>query len=527
MEKDKKKYTTTTSKSVHHAIPDPKIKHKGLNLFPGKQVELNPQLKSEDVQVAVAVLNKKFENFLFERHISSKVTDPITESLKNKSHKSGIDITILEEVFKRGLSSWNPYICKNSTQEQWAFARVNSFISGGKAVELDSDLTESLRKKKIDINNPDNRLDGTTTANIAFRQNTPGQTVSERIIHTKYGGTDDPCWTGYVQKGTKIKNGKVVPNCVPIGEEAGCPLIDEEGLMDKVYAAGRNFADTATLGGYKYARAGVDYTAKNLGNKLGFNVKPTTYKKELDQEVEKLDKDWKQEPGASLAGIGSAMAVPLAGQYGAGVKTAQGIGGQALDSYGKIVKLYPLVKKALGYENKTKNTEVTRQSKNNLSQGKKLVGEEAGCSLIDEEKEVWDKPNPVQKAGKSKKLSPAQKAKAKARAKAAGRPYPNMVDNIAVAKEEVELSEKSAAWQRKEGKNPKGGLNEKGRKSYERENPGSDLKPPQPQGGARQRSFCARMGGMPGPMKDSKGRPTRKALALRKWRCGSVRRKKR
>jgi len=77
----------------------------------------------------------------------------------------------------------------------------------------------------------------------------------------------------------------------------------------------------------------------------------------------------------------------------------------------------------------------------------------------------------------------------------------------------------SAAWQRKEGKNPEGGLNEKGRKSYERENPGSDLKAPQPEGGPRKRSFCARMGGMEGPMKDEKGRPTRKALALRKWKC--------
>lgn len=78
---------------------------------------------------------------------------------------------------------------------------------------------------------------------------------------------------------------------------------------------------------------------------------------------------------------------------------------------------------------------------------------------------------------------------------------------------------KESAWQRKEGKNSSGGLNEKGRKSYERENPGSDLKAPQPEGGPRKRSFCARMGGMKGPMKDEKGRPTRKALALRKWKC--------
>ena len=86
----------------------------------------------------------------------------------------------------------------------------------------------------------------------------------------------------------------------------------------------------------------------------------------------------------------------------------------------------------------------------------------------------------------------------------------------------MELKEKSAAWQRKEGKNKEGGLNEKGRKSYERENPGSDLKAPQPEGGPRKRSFCARMGGVKGPMKDEKGRPTRKALALRKWKCSEA-----
>ena len=96
--------------------------------------------------------------------------------------------------------------------------------------------------------------------------------------------------------------------------------------------------------------------------------------------------------------------------------------------------------------------------------------------------------------------------------------------------EEVEqVDEKSAAWQRKEGKNKEGGLNAAGRRSYERENPGSDLKAPvsaaqakKSKGGKaakRRKSFCARMGGMPGPMKDSKGRPTRKALALRKWDC--------
>lgn len=70
---------------------------------------------------------------------------------------------------------------------------------------------------------------------------------------------------------------------------------------------------------------------------------------------------------------------------------------------------------------------------------------------------------------------------------------------------------------------PKGGLNAKGREYFKRKE-GANLKPPAPdpkneKDAARRKSFCARMGGMPGPMKDDKGRPTRKALALKAWKC--------
>jgi hypothetical protein len=62
------------------------------------------------------------------------------------------------------------------------------------------------------------------------------------------------------------------------------------------------------------------------------------------------------------------------------------------------------------------------------------------------------------------------------------------------------------------------GLTAKGRAKYNAAT-GSNLKAPQPQGGARKDSFCARMSGMPGPMKDEKGRPTRKAASLARWKC--------
>ena len=78
----------------------------------------------------------------------------------------------------------------------------------------------------------------------------------------------------------------------------------------------------------------------------------------------------------------------------------------------------------------------------------------------------------------------------------------------------------SPAWTRSEGKSESGGLNETGRKSYERANPGSDLKAPQPEGGARKRSFCARMRGMRKRQKASNNTgQDRLSKALRKWKC--------
>lgn len=79
---------------------------------------------------------------------------------------------------------------------------------------------------------------------------------------------------------------------------------------------------------------------------------------------------------------------------------------------------------------------------------------------------------------------------------------------------------------KKAHQNPKGGLNAAGRAHFKRTE-GANLKPPvsagaakkSPKAAARRKSFCARMGGVAGPMKDEKGRPTRKALALRKWDC--------
>ena len=85
----------------------------------------------------------------------------------------------------------------------------------------------------------------------------------------------------------------------------------------------------------------------------------------------------------------------------------------------------------------------------------------------------------------------------------------------------IRKHQKSAAWQRSEGKDPKGGLNEKGRASYNRET-GGHLQKPQPEGGSRRDSFCARMKGMKAKLtsKETANDPdSRINKSLRAWKC--------
>jgi hypothetical protein len=90
--------------------------------------------------------------------------------------------------------------------------------------------------------------------------------------------------------------------------------------------------------------------------------------------------------------------------------------------------------------------------------------------------------------------------------------------------DDQDLIAETAAWQKKSGKNKNGGLNAKGVASYRSKlQTAVTTKPSKLKKGSkaskRRKSFCARMSGVKGPMKKPNGKPTRKALALRKWNC--------
>ncbi len=135
----------------------------------------------------------------------------------------------------------------------------------------------------------------------------------------------------------------------------------------------------------------------------------------------------------------------------------------------------------------------------------------------------------IMKGKNSIKINPDMKEDTIVVQDASGKDSVEIVDIISPQKvrsdwrKEINVTEASAAWQRKEGKSKSGGLNEKGRKSYERQNPGSDLKAPSKKvGNKRRASFCARMKGMKKKLtsaKTARDPNSRINKSLRAWNC--------
>lgn len=136
----------------------------------------------------VAVLNKIMDIVTKDPSIFAKTRMKIQQkeqkALFKKSQSTGLPLATLEEVYTRGFE--NPH--SGMSPEQSGFARVNSFIARGAAYDQDKDLVEGLKDPE-----------------------------------------DNPCWKGYKPVGTKKKNGKTVPNCVPEEAETNENFMDGKG----------------------------------------------------------------------------------------------------------------------------------------------------------------------------------------------------------------------------------------------------------------------------------------------------------
>jgi hypothetical protein len=151
------------------------------------------------------------------------------EGLKKKAEKSGISYGILKQVYNRGMAAWQGGHRPGTTAQQWAFARVNSFITKGKGTwgGADSDLAGKVKSNEEFSKFAEALEWGTDAMRQKYASDTPGQpTDIQTAAHQTEDACcddckdlDEACWDGYKAVGTKVLNGKTVPNCVAVGEE--------------------------------------------------------------------------------------------------------------------------------------------------------------------------------------------------------------------------------------------------------------------------------------------------------------------
>ncbi len=108
----------------------------------------SPAPGDKDAKTKESKHTKKFKQMYGEENLEEKV-----EGLKSKSEKSGISYGILKKVYDRGMAAWKGGHRPGTTPQQWAFARVNSFITKGKGTwgGADSDLAGKVRKEQLEV----------------------------------------------------------------------------------------------------------------------------------------------------------------------------------------------------------------------------------------------------------------------------------------------------------------------------------------------------------------------------------------
>jgi hypothetical protein len=187
-----------------------------------------------------------------------ELTEDAKTALMKKADKSGIPYSTLKKVYDRGMAAWKTGHRPGATQQQWGFARVNSFITKGKGTwgGADKDLAKGVKEERDykkeyenyqgkpeqiarrssrnkarrimgdkavkgkDVGHKDNNPLNNDPKNL--RMEDPSKNRREPRLREEIE-LDEKCWDGYKQVGMKKKGDKMVPDCVPETKEAKNP----------------------------------------------------------------------------------------------------------------------------------------------------------------------------------------------------------------------------------------------------------------------------------------------------------------
>ena len=345
--------------------------------------------------------------------------------------------------------------------------------------------------------------------------------TESQIASMKYAGIeveviDEACWDTHEQRGMKKKGGKMVPNCVPKGsvkkeEVTGGILVQDAGDFKPREIESVNIIEPEPIKGGQLQE--IVRTKPQTGNMyqvvFGWRGKmmmvklffPDSTVPNRQKVAEALNKMY---PGSQLRSYSMSIV-----DYD--------------DPYINVG-----VDEETIYEEKKKGEKYCRlcekrETRNKCAYGGKMWDKYSVNDVDDSEKgdaasdsgitESDDYNKDVQNRMDSQETSQQKRIQRKHR-------YSRFQQNKGLpAHQKESIDEENVSLKMGKHKSRTGGLTKAGREKYNRAT-GSNLQAPQPEGGARKDSFCARMGGVEGPMKKPNGEPTRKALALRKWKCG-------
>ena len=306
--------------------------------------------------------------------------------------------------------------------------------------------------------------------------------MKEELSHSR-PNLNEKCWKGYKKKGMKTMFGKRYPNCV---KESDLNLIWEK--------ARKKSADKTVKRWWDDDGDGIGYEKGEV--KEGYGKK----KKKKHNCASKV-KHEEFGIGDCIKGMHTLDENNVVTHYDV-----------EFEEY--IVENCPVEDLEIlisemheHYENEEKNAEVFSEAKD--KKGKGSGTKDACYHKVKSRYSVWPSAYASGALVKCRKVGAAN--------------WGNSRKESFSWRDDFEFVKEGAAWTKKEGKNEKGGLNEKGRKSYERENPGSDLKRPSKKvGNKRRASFCARMKGMKKKLtskKTANDPDSRINKSLRAWNC--------
>jgi hypothetical protein len=385
------------------------------------------------------------------------------------------------------------------------------------------------------------------------------------------GEMDEACWSGYKQVGIKKKGKKNVPNCVPVGESQ---LVNQ--ILDELQEAPKSgdsslhdwFSKSKSSDGKPgWVQLGGKYAGKPCAKQPGQTTKPKCGSSKMASEMSPEEEERaarrkrKEDPNPERSGKAKNVATeefvnedackekvksrykiwPSAYASGALVKcrkvgaanwgdktkkesvTLEDVNGNTFAEVVDIIKPEPIkgfksqIEEATRLQSETGNVIAVILSWRGKTYSIRMFFPQVGMptrkDVTSEIQKVYPRAQVLQYnvSGIQPGMPLIQVVNSKSKN--------YLLNNGTIGEEKIE---EVAAWQRKEGKSESGGLNEKGRKSYERENPGSDLKRPQPEGGSRRDSFCARMKGMKKKLTSAKTAndpDSRINKSLRAWNC--------